>query len=175
MDFGFDKSHGCSATLESEPDTMSIFAAILTESVNRSYITVRDIADIADTSESTVYRWLRGESEPSASNIRDLIRHEHTPHSLRDSLKLELFGVVEVDMDFNHDGRVDMDDLYDVDAAIAKLHGDDVACTRDETRDGQFTEHETAACMSRTATLATLCKVKGALPAAITPARRKAR
>lgn len=110
------------------------------------------IADMADVSRTTVYRWLDGTSEPSWSSVRRILMSDELLPTQRDALLQVLlrgtgYGtprgpVTDAELDANGDGAVDAEDVIE---ALIELDEDDASVLRKalkELRDGRLTAEQ---------------------------------
>ncbi|MEQ9455110.1 MAG: helix-turn-helix domain-containing protein [Phycisphaeraceae bacterium] len=104
---------------------MSVLAQTLQSLIDRQRTSVTEVSELAGVSTSTVYRWLSGQSRPDFDSIRLLLRHLPSKEAQEALLAVFAGGTqwqfvrVEMDLDYNRDGRVDLKDA--VDAAIAAV------------------------------------------------------
>ncbi len=132
-----------------------MLAITLQRLVEQNLTTVKEIGELAGVSPSTVYRWIAGQSQPDFNAIRLLIRHLPNPQAQDALISLLTTGTgwrltrQILDLDVNHDGRVDTDDALD--AAIRAVHaaGDSLRAVRDSARDGVVSREEAVALIAQ--------------------------
>ena len=99
--------------------------------------TAKELGELAGVSTSTVYRWINGQSQPDFDAIRLLMRHLADTRCQEALLIMFAAGTtwqfsqVAMDLDVNHDGRVDAEDALD--AAVEAVKG--AALSLSEVRD----------------------------------------
>ena len=54
---------------------MPMFGTIIRMLLDDKHTTIKEIEELTGRASSTVYRWMNGESEPHATDIRLLVRH----------------------------------------------------------------------------------------------------
>jgi len=104
----------------------AILSRTLNQMIRAKLTNAREMADLAGVSTSTVYRWIAGDSQPDFDSVRLLLRH--LPNRKAQEALLAAFtggtewtfSRVEMDLDINHDGKIDVDDALD--AAIETVH-----------------------------------------------------
>lgn len=112
--------------------------------IDEKRTTVREIGELTGAAPSTVYRWLRSESEPSFDAIRLLVRH--LPDRQAQGMLLAAltaatswrFYNLDVDLDVNRDGRITTADALDSSIEAVHAAGKSLAAVRDACRKGQI-------------------------------------
>ncbi|WP_432797810.1 helix-turn-helix domain-containing protein [Poriferisphaera sp. WC338] len=95
--------------------------------IDDNLTTAKEIGELSGVSTSTVYRWISGQSQPDYDSIRLLVRH--LPNRKAQEAILASFSAgtswqfehMELELDVNDDGRIDVDDALD--AAIKMMRG----------------------------------------------------
>jgi AcrR family transcriptional regulator len=125
-----------------------MLATTLQKLVEEGKTTVPELAELAGVSPSTVYRWLGRRSQPDFDSIRLLVRHLPDPMTQQSILALLTTGTSwrltrhDVDLDINHDGRIDAEDALD--AAIQTVYdaGEALTNVRQASSDGTISREE---------------------------------
>jgi len=71
---------------------MPMFGTVLRQLLDRKVTTLKEIEEATGRGTSTIYRWMRGESEPTATDVRLSIRH------LNPKARNELVSVLSADL-----------------------------------------------------------------------------
>lgn len=116
--------------------------------IEEGLTSAREIGELTGVAPSTVYRWVRGDSEPSFNSVRLLVRH--LPHRGAQSEILAAFTAatawrvyhLEVDMDVNHDGRISAEDALDATIEMMRSASDVLTGVREACRDKVITQEE---------------------------------
>ena len=99
----------------------------LTKLIDDGQTSAREIGELTGVAPSTVYRWLRGDSQPEFDAVRLLVRHLKNPKAVEAILIAFIAGApwrfqrVETPLDVNRDGVVDANDALD--SAITAVRG----------------------------------------------------
>ena len=96
---------------------------ILHKLVDDKLTSVKEIGTLTGAAPSTVYRWIRGESEPSFDSIRLLIRHVPEPRA-------------------QADGVIDARDALDATIEAVRSAGEALSEVRQASRDGVVSESD---------------------------------
>ena len=95
--------------------------------IDENLTTAKEIGELSGVSTSTVYRWISGQSQPDYDSIRLLVRHMPRKEAQEAILAGFAAGTdwqfnhMDLELDVNDDGRVDVDDALD--AAINMMRG----------------------------------------------------
>lgn len=126
-----------------------MLAETLQKIIDDELTTVQEIGTVTGTAPSTVYRWLKGQSDPSFSSIRMLIRHLKDSKaqgmllaSLTAATSWRFFNL-ELDLDINHDGVIDAADAMDASIEAVRAAGRSLSEVRDAIKAGHI-ENATA-------------------------------
>jgi len=96
-----------------------MLAGTLQKLIDQKLTTAREIGELTGVAPSTVYRWIRGESEPDFDAVRLLVRHLKNADAIEALLTAFVAGSswrfynVETELDVNADGSIDIDDALD--------------------------------------------------------------
>ncbi len=110
----------------------------------------REIGDLTGVAASTVYRWIRGESQPDFDSIRLLVRH--LPNVQAQGAILAAFTVGttwrmynhELDLDVNQDGIIDASDAVDASINAVRAASRSLSQVRDASRSGGLDNEKNA-------------------------------
>lgn len=103
-----------------------MLAKTLSMLIDERLTTAREIGELTGVAPSTVYRWVRGESQPDFDSIRLLVRHLKNPRAVEAILcaftagSRWRFARDDGELDVNHDGQIDAADALD--ASIDAVH-----------------------------------------------------
>jgi len=117
--------------------------------------TARELSEYAGVSNSTVYRWISGESRPDFDAIRMLVRHLPEPRAQEAICTAFLAGTdwqathQAMDLDVNHDGSIDCDDALDAAIEAVRGAGESLSSLREAHRDGSMTSDDAVALASQ--------------------------
>lgn len=67
--------------------------AVLQQLIDEHQLTVREISQITERGESTIYRWLNGESQPAYRDVASLVRNVSNPQAREQLLCVILAGL----------------------------------------------------------------------------------
>ena len=112
--------------------------------------TAKEMAELAGVSTSTVYRWVSGQSQPDFDSIRLLFRHlpnrdaqEALASAFAAGTDWQIRAMApEMDLDFNHDGRVDPFDALDSSIDAVRTAAESLDEVRIACRDGVIRKEE---------------------------------
>jgi transcriptional regulator with XRE-family HTH domain len=103
-----------------------MLAQTLQRLIDHKLTSASEIAELTGVAASTVYRWIKGESEPSFNTVRLLVRHLPNAEAQRDVLATFTAGTdwqfyaISEELDINKDGVIDHEDALD--ACIESVH-----------------------------------------------------
>ena len=96
-----------------------MLAKTLSMLIEERLTTAREIGELTGVAPSTVYRWVRGESQPDFDSIRLLVRHLKNPQAVQAILCAFTagsgwqFSQNNGELDVNRDGRINAADALD--------------------------------------------------------------
>jgi transcriptional regulator with XRE-family HTH domain len=96
-----------------------MLAKTLQSLIDQHLTNAAEIAELTGVAPSTVYRWLKGQSEPSFNSVRLLLRHVPNTSAQHAILSAFIAGSewqvmqLRAELDLNRDGRIDHDDALD--------------------------------------------------------------
>ena len=119
-----------------------MLATTLQTLIDQKLTTAREIGDLTGVAPSTVYRWIRGESQPDFDAIRLLVRHLPNPKAQGSILAAFTIGTNwraynhDLELDVNLDGTVDATDAIDASINAVRAAGRSLSQVRDASRAG---------------------------------------
>jgi transcriptional regulator with XRE-family HTH domain len=124
-----------------------MLARTLSRIIDDRLTSAREVGELTGVAPSTVYRWVRGESQPDFDSIRLLVRHLKNPRAVEAILAAFAAGSgwrfvpANHELDVNQDGVVDAADALD--ASIQAVHSAarSLEQVRRSCRDGIITRH----------------------------------
>ncbi|MBI1370469.1 MAG: helix-turn-helix domain-containing protein [Planctomycetes bacterium] len=125
-----------------------MLAKTLQRIIDDKLTTAREVGDLTGVAPSTVYRWIRGESEPDFNAVRLLVRHLHNPLAVEALLSAFVAGTawrcynLEAELDVNADGKIDIDDALDSAIAAVRGAGRSLSAVRKASIDGVVDQDE---------------------------------
>lgn len=119
-----------------------MLAKTLSRLIDGGITSAKEIGLLTGVAPSTVYRWVRGESQPDFDSIRLLVRHLKDPRAVEALLSAFTAGTswryyrTEIDLDVNADGAIDTADALDASIEAVHTAGRSLAQVRQSCRDG---------------------------------------
>lgn len=120
----------------------------LAQLIDRKLTTAREIGELTGVAPSTVYRWIRGESEPDFNAVRLLVRHLHNIDCVEAILTAFTAGSawrfynLEGELDVNADGQINIDDALDSTIAAVRSASRSLSAVRKASTDGVIDTQE---------------------------------
>lgn len=124
-----------------------MLATTLQRLIDEKRTSATEVAELTGVAASTVYRWIKGESEPSFNTVRMLIRHLPDTEAQRAILASFIAGTdwqfysLTAELDLNQDGVIDHEDALD--ACIESVHSAGEALSRIRVSTGDSPEKRT--------------------------------
>lgn len=116
--------------------------------IEKQWSSAREMGEICDKAPSTIYRWIKGQSEPDFGSIQLLLRHlknRQAQHALLTAfLSDSPWQAIRFDhdLDTNHDGRVNADDALAAAVKTVKLTGESLEVIHTACQQGRVdSEH----------------------------------
>ena len=112
----------------------------LTQLIDENLTSAREIGELTGVAPSTVYRWLRGDSQPEFDSIRLLVRHLKEPRAVEALLTAFIAGApwrfqrTETQLDINRDGIVDAADALDAAITAVRSAAQSLDAVRESAR-----------------------------------------
>lgn len=128
-----------------------MLAKTLAKLIDDKLTTAREIGELTGVAPSTVYRWIRGESEPDFNAVRLMVRHLQSPAAVEALLSAFTAGTtwrsynLEAELDVNADGKIDIDDALDSTISAVRSAGRSLAEVRKASLDGVIDPDESIA------------------------------
>jgi transcriptional regulator with XRE-family HTH domain len=119
-----------------------MLAKTLSRMIDTGMTSAKEIGELTGVAPSTVYRWVRGESQPDFDAIRLLVRHLKNPQAVEALLSAFIAGTawryynLEGELDVNKDGTIDASDALDASIEAVRSAARSLAQVRDACRDG---------------------------------------
>lgn len=128
-----------------------MLAQTLQRLIDQRLTTAREIGELTGVAQSTVYRWINGESEPDFNTIRLLLRHL-PDHAAQEAILSSfcmgtewVYSRTKLDLDFNHDGRIDIEDALDACIQSVQSTAQSLERLRAAARDGTINSDDALA------------------------------
>lgn len=108
----------------------------------------KEIGELTGVAPSTVYRWLRGDSEPTFTSVRLMVRH--LPHRGAQAAIINAFCSAtswrfehaEIELDFNADGQVNAIDALDATIDMMRCAAEALVHIREAARTKAIKEED---------------------------------
>jgi len=132
-----------------------MLADTLRRIIDQKLTTAREVGELTGAAPSTVYRWMSGQSEPTYTSVRLLIRMLPNPKAQQELLSSLTAGTQWVtysfdsDPDVNGDGRIDANDAMDASCKMVLRAAESLKEVRETCRDGELTQQECSDAISR--------------------------
>lgn len=121
----------------------------LQQIIDKKFTTAKEISELAGVSQSTVYRWIAGQSQPEFDSIRLLVRLLPDMRAQKALLTAFTAGTdwhathMNLELDVNHDGKVDANDALDASCHALKTSADTLQSIREASKGKLLTSDET--------------------------------
>lgn len=147
--------------------------------IENEITSAREVAELAGVSTSTVYRWISGQSQPDFDSIRLLVRH--LPHRKAQQALLDVLVTgtcwqlshAELELDVNHDGRIDADDALDASVEAVRCAAESLTTVRDASRGQHLDAEQTLRLISLLNDVVRQCTITQRVLVEMSEARRK--
>lgn len=116
--------------------------------IDQKLTTAREIGELTGTAPSTVYRWIRGEAQPSFDTIRLLMRHLRNREAQAALLAAFTastpwrFYTADAELSITPEGAVDVRDALESALESLRSAGQSMTAILDATRDRAINEGE---------------------------------
>lgn len=121
-----------------------MLARTLQQLLDQKLSSAREIGELTGVAPSTVYRWIRGESQPDCTAVRLLVKHLPNPRAQQALLSAFTVGTSwqlsnrQIDLDVNQDGAIDEHDAVDAAINAVRAAGSSLSRVRDSARHGSL-------------------------------------
>ena len=152
---------------------------ILQKLVDDKLTSVKEMGELTGAAPSTVYRWIREESEPSFDSMRLLIRHVPNPQAQAQLLAAVAYATtwhfynIEAELDVNHDGVVDYKDALDATIEAVRSASEALSEVRQASRGGAIGESDAEELAMLMTTVIRHCSITQRVLARLAEQRRK--
>ena len=117
-----------------------MLAKTLQRILDKKYTTAKEISELAGVSQSTVYRWIAGQSQPDFDAVRLLVRLLPDMRAQKALLTAFTAGTdwhathMNLELDLNDDGKVDADDALDASCKAIKTTSKTLLAIREASK-----------------------------------------
>lgn len=126
-----------------------MLAKTLQKIIDKKFTTAKEISELSGVSQSTVYRWIAGQSQPDFDSVRLLVRLLPDTRAQKALLTAFTAGTdwhathMNLELDINHDGKVDADDALDASCHALKSSSETLLSIREASRGKLLSGDET--------------------------------
>lgn len=126
-----------------------MLAKTLQRIIDKKFTSAKEISELAGVSQSTVYRWIAGQSQPDFDSVRLLVRLLPDLRAQKALLTAFTAGTdwhathMNLELDVNCDGKVDADDALDASCGALKTASDTLLSIREASKGKILTGDET--------------------------------
>ena len=117
--------------------------------IDKQFTSAKEISELTGVSQSTVYRWIAGQSQPDFDSVRLLVRLLPDARAQKALLTAFTAGTdwhvthMNLELDFNMDGRVDAEDALDASCNALKTSSDTLVSIREASNGKILSSDET--------------------------------
>jgi len=117
--------------------------------IDKQFTSAKEISELTGVSQSTVYRWVAGQSQPDFDAIRLLVRLLPDTRGQKALLTAFTAGTdwhithMNLELDVNHDGKVDSDDALDASCHALKTSSETLLSIREASKGKILSSDET--------------------------------
>lgn len=126
-----------------------MLAQTLQRIIDKKFTSAKEISELAGVSQSTVYRWIAGQSQPDFDSVRLLVRLLPDMRAQKALLTAFTAGTdwhathMNLELDVNQDGKVDADDALDASCEALKTSSETLLAIRQASKGKILTGDET--------------------------------
>jgi transcriptional regulator with XRE-family HTH domain len=126
-----------------------MLAKTLKRIIDKQFTSAKEISELTGVSQSTVYRWIAGQSQPDFDSIRLLVRLLPDTRAQKALLTAFTAGTdwhvthMNLELDVNADGKVDADDALDASCNALKTSSDTLLSIREASKGKVLSSDET--------------------------------
>ena len=119
-----------------------MLAKTLKRIVDKQFTSAKEISELTGVSQSTVYRWIAGQSQPDFDSVRLLVRLLPDARAQKELILTFAAGTdwhvtkMELELDINADGKIDAADALDSSIDAVHSSGKNLKLLRTAFRDG---------------------------------------
>lgn len=117
--------------------------------IDNQFTSAKEISELTGVSQSTVYRWIAGQSQPDFDSVRLLVRLLPDTRAQKALLTAFTAGTdwhvthMNLELDVNMDGKVDADDALDASCKALKSSSDTLLSIREASKGKLLNSDET--------------------------------
>ncbi|MGB1124472.1 MAG: helix-turn-helix domain-containing protein [Phycisphaeraceae bacterium] len=117
--------------------------------IDKQFTSAKEISELTGVSQSTVYRWIAGQSQPDFDSVRLLVRLLPDARAQKALLTAFTAGTdwhvthMNLELDVNMDGRVDAEDALDASCNALKTSSDTLVSIREASNGKILSSDET--------------------------------
>ncbi len=125
-----------------------MLAKTLKRIIDDKLTSAREIGELTGVAPSTVYRWIRGDSEPDFNAVRLMVRHLPDTEAAGSILSSFVAGTawhfynVDAELDVNKDGTIDANDALDAAINAVRTASRSLVKVREACNDGAINKDE---------------------------------
>ena len=126
-----------------------MLAKTLKRIIDKQFTSAKEISELTGVSQSTVYRWIAGQSQPDFDSVRLLVRLLPDARAQKALLTTFTAGTdwhithMNLELDVNSDGRVDAEDALDASCNALKTSSDTLVSIREASKGKILSSDET--------------------------------
>lgn len=126
-----------------------MLAKTLKRIVDKNFTSAKEISELTGVSQSTVYRWIAGQSQPDFDSVRLLVRLLPDARAQKELILTFAAGTdwhvtkMELELDVNADGKIDAEDALDASCNALKTSSDTLLAIREASKGKILTSDET--------------------------------
>lgn len=126
-----------------------MLAKTLKRIIDNNFSSAKEISELTGVSQSTVYRWIAGQSQPDFDSVRLLVRLLPDARAQKAILTAFTAGSdwhvthMNLELDVNMDGKVDADDALDASCHALKTSSDTLVSIREASKGKVLNSDET--------------------------------
>ena len=117
--------------------------------IDKQFTSAKEMSELTGVSQSTVYRWVAGQSQPDFDSIRLLVRLLPDTRAQKALLTAFTAGTdwhvthMNLELDINMDGKVDSDDALDASCQALKTSSETLVSIREANKGKVLNSDET--------------------------------
>lgn len=117
--------------------------------IEQNYTSAKELSELTGVSQSTVYRWIAGQSQPDFDSVRLLVRLLPDTRGQKALITAFTAGTdwhvtnMELELDLNSDGKIDAEDALDATCSALKSSSDTLLSIREASKGKMLSSDET--------------------------------